>query len=284
MVKMQNGWEANPNQEAGSKVPQMSSPTSPSTTRDSALRSTLSPHTASAESLQSRTSDLFAVTGFTKPFQSSAPATRPGSAYALGDSNPNQPLKNAPNNVQQSNGPSLAPAPELVPSRKNRRSHTTRAPPLASSRGTPHSHLTTTTTPTQQEQDAVDTLLFLSSPANSARFNSQAKTPYGLAPPPSPPKHSETRFSPPYGGRDMSSGAKFGPPGTLKSERDIDQLLEEMREYSSAASADNGSTQSSGSDDAALNHSAPPQNHETLGRVYVPRARPSYSKGNSQDA
>jgi hypothetical protein len=112
------------------------------------------------------------------------PSSNWSSTSRFGDSKSDNPSLLVDLEQMRANGPMLAPAAEIG-SRRKRRSSASRAPPplLSSSQRKHYSDLgasprTPTTTPRagilrmpsqQAEKDAVDTLLFMSSPKNSSR-------------------------------------------------------------------------------------------------------------------
>lgn len=174
MMKVQNGWERRSIDELEELQTQRAVPP-PSTPGPNGF----SPDVQSLRrraysngrrpSLMSESSDpyLFSPNSQTSPPQH--PRSRPHSSYSA-------------------TGPSLAPAPDIQPSRKHRRSVSSHMPPMLSATpdaGKRYSELNSPTTPTtvsprragilrmpsqQAEKDAVDTLLFMSSPNHSAHL------------------------------------------------------------------------------------------------------------------
>lgn len=180
--------------------------------------------------------------------------------------------------VRLPSGPRLAPAPELTAAPRSR---------LAEERGSqssgssgqaaqvvyaprPVSQIKSQTirasTPTQQEQDAVDTLLFMSSPANSVHFaNSQATSPRRgeFAVPRQPQRSGYGAHQPKrpslVGRRSMSSEediyaekraadelnaerqAKRQSFGRLQSGKDVDRLLDQLADAAGSDEDDNTS-------------------------------------------
>lgn len=81
--------------------------------------------------------------------------------------------------------PSLAPSPDLnVPSSSVRRTNGLQHPPKLITSEPSAPQVRRAETPTQQEQDAVDTLLFMSSPANSNRYPRDSTVGSSAAPSP----------------------------------------------------------------------------------------------------
>ena len=158
-----------------------------------------------------------------------------------------------------SNGPGrLAPAPELMAASHSAQSQSSSSSDRAAqnafaAKGVSHARTQAlrASTPTQQEQDAVDTLLFMSSPANSANFASAAspgrggfavpqqhhRPGYGHTKRPSIVSHRSMSSEDVFGGEHrqaMGAGdaaerqAKRRSFGRLQSNKDVDKLLDEI--------------------------------------------------------
>ncbi|KAF2837266.1 hypothetical protein M501DRAFT_995838 [Patellaria atrata CBS 101060] len=199
MIKVQNGWERRSIEDLEEMSSRRASPAldsslaSPAVStfdrarRPSGLSESSDRLLRSPGSQGSPVRARFAHSNYSPPSTSSAlskPVLQPNYASFWADQSSSEP-SNLSTSVPTGG---LAPAPELV-SRRNRRSNTTNVPPMLGS--TPrssknYSSLTSPTTPTattrparqgilrmpsqQAEKDAVDTLLFMSSPNNSARI------------------------------------------------------------------------------------------------------------------
>lgn len=186
MVKVQNNWEKQSLDELEERISQQGSPISVSNRTPGSRPVFESPTTAERRRRPSGVSDnsdnMIVSPGQSTPLDPSRPfATTPSSLWA-------NPTMNAAKNlisVTGSNtGPMLGPAPELGSRRKRRSSASYHPPPLLGSNQRKHlSDLgpgpRTPATPRagilrmpsqQAEKDAVDTLLFMSSPNNSSRL------------------------------------------------------------------------------------------------------------------
>ncbi|KAI9671673.1 MAG: hypothetical protein M1831_003201 [Alyxoria varia] len=194
MVKLQNGWDPHQDQNHTNNHPM--SPTSPASKLNSSLQISDAPlrapntngiypaHTSDPTKHHTHTHPLIPTPAPSLPSSNPHTHANPPATYAPW----NQPTPHTPHQQRPTQQPtrSLAPAPDLTPSRPTnpRRSHnftptgaTTppRLPPSSAALRTPknsqHNNVPRTNmTPTPQEQDAVDTLLFMSSPANSSTF------------------------------------------------------------------------------------------------------------------
>ncbi|KAF2502322.1 hypothetical protein BU16DRAFT_4863 [Lophium mytilinum] len=182
MVKVQNGWEKHTIDELEELPSQRGSPIGLPGRRS--LDSPRFPERRRRPSGVSETSDQYMAS----PSQASPNGIprslngTPPSSWRLG---PSQPLPQARlmyTGGNASHAPALAPAADIV-SRRNRRSNSTNVPPMLSTQRKYYSDVGAPSTPTtipragilrmpsqQAEKDAVDTLLFMSSPNNSNRL------------------------------------------------------------------------------------------------------------------
>ena len=226
---------------------------------------------ANLASLASHSNNLSNITGQFPPVALAKSTSRPGTAHSawhhpavhhISHSTALQDAKLRPS-------PALAPAPDLTPSRSARRSgarpaHYAPRMPDASVNGVTGAG---SMTPTPQEQDAVDTLLFMSSPANSAAYarererDRQAaarnRSPAEFARPPSGGMLSPSAKAGRVNGAEvgeaseLSSGDEVGYArgvkesdskrrslGSLRTARDVDLFLDEMGKGSSSASVE----------------------------------------------
>jgi hypothetical protein len=179
MVKVQNGWESHSIEQLEKLPARASAPSTPITQSPYSHRRGISG--GRRQSLYSEASDRYIHSpgtqtspGMLPPYASSALPTSPWQQSPVYHTTSNGP----------SNGPTLAPAAPISSGRYNRRSLSSRAPPnLIMSRtpqGAYHGQSTTptSTTPVRQgilrmpsgqaEKDALETLLFMSSPNNSS--------------------------------------------------------------------------------------------------------------------
>lgn len=267
MVKVQNGWETRSIDEVETLASQLSSPTSATTTRS--IQIFPSPHTTMAD-MNRRSRDL---TNITSPGYSTS--TRPGTANSDWSYSQGNPMSPYISDIRSGPKPSLAPAPDLISSRHPRRSSGQSAnhpPPrlsttLPPTKSRPPPHLRVTT-PTPQEQEVVDTLIFMSSPANSARFPPPSRNGLTTADSSAQCSPLRTEFAVPAkrangiqrdGSRSSEEEVLWrspaaqerqakrrslgvrGPSAGLRNERDVETLLDEMREGDGPRSgADNG--------------------------------------------
>jgi hypothetical protein len=183
MVKVQNGWEGHTIEQLETLPARMSAPSTPIT------QSPYSHHQRNSGSrrysIYSETSDRYI---HSPSSQTSPRMLAPHASAGISSTQWQQSsiYQTAPRNGL-SNGPSLAPAAPISSGRSGRRSISSRPPSLITSR-MPHS-TTPTRTPARQgilrmpsgqaEKDALETLLFMSSPNNS----SNAKFGIGTAEP-----------------------------------------------------------------------------------------------------
>ncbi len=265
MVKVQNGLETRSIHEIESLAWQLSSPNSVTTVRSRQVLP--SPHTTMAE-MNRRSRDL---TSITSPGYSTA--TRPGTASSDWSYSDGNLMSQNISDIRDGPVPSLAPAPNLTSSRHSRRSNGRSAnsqPPRLSTTLSPTKsrppHLRVTT-PTPQEQEVVDTLIFMSSPANSARFHHSSRNGLTTADSSAQCSPLRTEFAVPAkrangfqrdGSRSSeeeviwrspadqerqtkrrSLGVR-GPSAGLRNERDVETLLDEMREGEGPRSSDDG--------------------------------------------
>jgi len=169
MLKVQNGWE-------NRSLDELESMTPPSTP----ARSRAGTGASQSWSVFAETSDryLHLPSATETPHHMPRPLQDPSSPERIRQG----PVIAAPT----ANGRSLAPAAPIS-SRSNRRSVLTKPPPMLSTVGIPRSTAEQPTTPQrhgilripsgQAERDAVDTLIFMSSPNNSANIGSAAGSP-----------------------------------------------------------------------------------------------------------
>ncbi|KAF2736782.1 hypothetical protein EJ04DRAFT_596143 [Polyplosphaeria fusca] len=191
MVKVQNGWEKQSLEELEEQTSQRGSPVSVNARSDGSRPMFDSPRTSDRPRRPSGVSDnsdqmMMSPGQVHTPFpRNIAPLTL---SAAFWHSGPKPPLSGMTNGMAATTtgyGPVLAPAPEIGPRRKRRSSASHAPPPLLGSSqrkhysdlsGTPRTPITTPRPgilrmPSQQaEKDAVDTLLFMSSPNNTGRL------------------------------------------------------------------------------------------------------------------
>jgi len=169
MLKVQNGWENHSLDELEAMTP----PSTPARSRAG---------TGASQSLSmfTETSDRY----LHSPSTIETPNHMP---RLLRDLSSSDWIRQTPATVTPiANGRSLAPAAPIS-SRSNRRPLWTKSPPMLSAAGIPRSTAEQPTTPQrhgilripsgQAERDAVDTLIFMSSPNNSANIGSAAGSP-----------------------------------------------------------------------------------------------------------
>ncbi|KAF2089611.1 hypothetical protein K490DRAFT_63747 [Saccharata proteae CBS 121410] len=196
MIKVQNGWEQKSIDEVETIASQRSTPMLQTPTSANFRGETDSP-------IRRRTSSYDDSEYMASPGMTNSPGlTRTLNGHAATYHNPDS--RPTTSSTITSLAPSLAPAPDITPQRRPRRSLTSHVPPTLGSSTRP-SHPTTTinapTTPTanktrppgilrlpsqQAEMDAVDSLLFMSSPGNSNGFRQQASASQNSTAMPSP--------------------------------------------------------------------------------------------------
>lgn len=180
MVKVQRGWETSTlDQLERGNFSQASTPLIPSTpvsTNTNRRR----------ESVHSDTSDRF----FNSPNKQTSPQSFPR-AFEYHQSSPGHGFQYYPTPASTStNGPSLAPAAPIAPARPGRRSMSSRVPPNLITNRIPHTTLgqpqptTPTSNPVRQgilrmpsqqaEKDALEAMMFMSSPNNSSNLKHAA--------------------------------------------------------------------------------------------------------------
>lgn len=166
--------------------------------------------------------------------------SRPSTSHHIAMANS---FHNIPAHSVSSFVPSLAPAPELLPSNRRRSHGHLNQPQMPQSYlGSPASgaYASGSMTPTQQEQDAVDTLVLMSSPANSGHFPRDSVL---------SPKHQVLSTARAHSARMNSSHViedayilstaasahhrKRRSLRSLQNVSDVERLLDEMREYDS---------------------------------------------------
>jgi hypothetical protein len=169
MLKVQNGWENHSLDELEAMTP----PPTPARSRAG---------TGASQSLS-----VFAETSDRPLHMSSTVETPNHMPRLLRDLSSSDWIRQAPATIMPiANGRSLAPAAPIS-SRSNRRPLWTKSPPMLSTSSIPRSSAEQPTTPRrhgilripsgQAERDAVDTLIFMSSPNNSANIGSAAGSP-----------------------------------------------------------------------------------------------------------
>lgn len=177
MVKVQHGWEHHSLEELERATSQPSTPLMPSTPITGNLN-------RRRESVYSETSDRF----FNSPIMHSSPQPFPRAFEHHQSSAAHGFQYYATPTSIATNGPSLAPAAPISPAHPGRRSISSRVPPnLVTNRIPlpPSGHPTTPTSnpvrqgilrmPSQQdEKDALETLMFMSSPNNSSNLKHAA--------------------------------------------------------------------------------------------------------------
>ena len=276
MVKVNNGWQSNSIDEVESLASQAGSPTSSTSTLQGRRNLLTSPRTAIA-SIQSQSSSMSTSTtqAPTGDFDLFSRTDQPSRTYesfwrdhSTSIPSHRQSYRTSP---PQSSKP-LAPSADIRPAPTSRRSHTPKftKPPTMPGQGstqagsftsTPRTptmnhrpHLQDTTmgirTPTQktiQEQDAIETLLFMSSPGNSGNMGPgfQNREPHG-SPQQSPLRSEFNSQGTPRGARGRRVGfekvvlsgsagsSDAGGIGGKKSRSEaIDKFLDEFDDSSS---------------------------------------------------
>lgn len=216
MVKVNHGWQANSIDEVESLASQKASPTSSSSTMHGRRPLPKSPR-ATLASVQNQSSNLSVISQFSHvqgsiDFDShTRPEPTQSRTYAsfwADHSSANGPAR-------QYSPPSLAPPADIRPTLLSRRSGTPKfaRPPSVPTNGSNSSLLnispqtpnrldlrdTRILTPSQktlQEQDAIETLLFMSSPGNSGNMNHAFPPPRTFASPQRSPLRSEFQSRP----------------------------------------------------------------------------------------
>lgn len=179
MVKVNNGWQSNSIDEVESLASQAGSPTSSNSTLHG-RRSITSPRTAMIATAQLNMPVTQAPMGDFDLYSRTEPQSRTYESFWR-DHSTTVPMNNISKNP-------LAPPAEIRPTLSNRRSNTPKfsKPPGISGQGsnsslssmpnTPNRDAKPLQTPSQktiQEQDAIETLLFMSSPGNSGNMKHQ---------------------------------------------------------------------------------------------------------------
>ncbi|KAF1976592.1 hypothetical protein BU23DRAFT_578498 [Bimuria novae-zelandiae CBS 107.79] len=187
MVKVQNNWEKQSLEELEERISQQGSPVSTSTRTPGSRPVFESPTTAERRpsGVSENSDQMMFSPGQGTPSDSSRFLRTPSSSTWHPVTNPTlNAAKNLISVTGSNSGPMLGPAPEFGSRRKRRSSGSRHPPPLLSSNQRKHySDLgagpQTPATPRagilrmpsqQAEKDAVDTLLFMSSPSNSSRL------------------------------------------------------------------------------------------------------------------
>jgi hypothetical protein len=176
MVKVQHGWEHHSLDQLERATSQPSTPMIPSTpvTETSGRR---------RESVYSETSERF----FNSPTMQSSPQPFPRAFVPQISAGHGFQYYPTPTSMA-TNGPSLAPAAPISPARPGRRSMSSRVPPNLITNRMPLTTSGQPTTPTsnpvrhgilrmpsqQAEKDALETLMFMSSPNNSSNLKHAA--------------------------------------------------------------------------------------------------------------
>ena len=225
MVKVQNGWETRSIDEVEGLASRLSSPTSPNGyTRRYGMYSPRS----EATSTHSRTQEMSVLTSI---------SSRPSTGYTA------ETLRSVPSQTHYTrlqSGVSLAPAPELRAQRAPRLSHGHGHRPVLSTSSVPSGSIPRTTTPTPREQEAVDSLLFMSSPANTINYKRSAQSTAANHAPSRkdlalPSQQNLQKITQP-----ASSTVRPAEDST-NPDRDVDMLLDEMRRYGTDARGTRGS-------------------------------------------
>ncbi|KAH8602084.1 hypothetical protein B0O99DRAFT_499856 [Bisporella sp. PMI_857] len=270
MVKVNHGWQSNSIDEVESLASQTGSPTSSTSTLHGRRFPITSPRTAMIASRSQMSSQAIPVThtptGDFDLYSRSEPTSRTYESFWRDHSTP------IPLNSQPATKASLAPSAEIRPTSTSRRSHTPKfsKPPTIPGQGSNSSTSSIPHTPnrvtldndpkplpssqkTLQEQDAIETLLFMSSPGNSGNMGHQFPRPSQASPQNSPLRtefHPQDRARVTQGRRvvfqqDITRGplrtTALSQPSyahrskaTGKTKEDaIDRLLDEMADSSS---------------------------------------------------
>jgi Whi5 like len=176
MVKVQHGWEHHSLDQLERATSQPSTPMIPSTPVAEA-------HGRRRESIYSETSERF----FNSPIMQSSPQPFPRAFFPQTTAGHSLQYYPTPTSMA-TNVPSLAPAAPISPARPGRRSMSSRVPPNLITNRIPHTTSGQPTTPTsnpvrqgilrmpsqQAEKDALETLMFMSSPNNSSNLKHAA--------------------------------------------------------------------------------------------------------------
>lgn len=257
MIKVQNGWEQRSIDEVESlAASQLSSPVSTTSTM---LRGSLQSPRLGMASTNGRLQDPYAPRDpHSQSRYRSTSSSRPGTANSAW---PQQSPRMYDRYHAGPPVPTLAPAPELTTKSRHQRSD--------SKLSTTTTRTMRATTPTPQEQDAVDTLLFMSSPANSSRFThnpaanmninnaqgspsrAQFAMPRRNLPGTGPPtlfdrasasSEEEVLLSTSSSKRGLTATtdrmqrqAKRRSYGRMETEKDVDRLLDQMRDVVSSS-------------------------------------------------
>ena len=287
MVKVNNGWQSNSIDEVESLASQKGSPTS-STSTVHGRRNLLTSPRATIASIQGQTSNLSTISqtpsGDFDLYSKTEPSSRTYESFwadhsAVSIPTNRQPITSPPPNA-------LAPAVDIRPTPSSRRSGTPKfvKPPAISGQGSGSYQNTSAPrtpsraeykdspvmqTPTQktiQEQDAIETLLFMSSPGNSGNLGHAFPPPRTIGSPQQSPLRAEFNIQKGAQGRrvgfdDRATTASTGssevgaensnklgprPSKPQRGEPDaIDRMLDEMQDSSSD------------DDEPALNYASP---------------------------
>jgi hypothetical protein len=222
MVKVNHGWQSNSIEEVESLASQKGSPTSSSSTLQG-RRNFISSPRATIASLQGQTSNVSTVSQISQTpsgdfdlYSRTEPSTRTYESFWADHSSASVPT----NNRQLTSPPmkpGLAPSADIRPTATSRRSGTPKfaKPPqvpghnsnsslISVSPRTPHrseyrdhKNLQTPTQKTLQEQDAIETLLFMSSPGNSGNMGHTFPPPRTAPSPQHSPLRTEFQARPP---------------------------------------------------------------------------------------
>lgn len=269
MVKVNNGWQSNTIDEVESLASLTGSPASSTSTLHGRLNVTASPRaTMIAMQRQSNNSAPNPLGADFDLFSRTESASRTYESFWR------EHPTTGPSNRQNAVSPpipkaSLAPPADIRPSTSSRRSHAPKfsKPPSIPTHSSNPTSTSTPRTPTQsdmrdkrvhttpsqktiQEQDAIETLLFMSSPGNSGHH-----APFGTAPRPSnpllgspqrSPLRAEFRVQDPRRGRRVgfekleyaTGGGDAGTRLDESKERVIDRLLDRVSDTTSSSEED----------------------------------------------
>ncbi|KAI9709855.1 MAG: hypothetical protein M1828_002350 [Chrysothrix sp. TS-e1954] len=242
LVKVQNGWESRSIDEVENLAYRLTSP----------ITNNVPGHSEHLHSPRSDASIVYAQSrGLTN---STVSPSRPSTSYAAWNA---QVASSYPEGKGVDQRVPLAPAPDLYPQQRSRRSHGHGHRPRLSTVSAAHLYTPGTTTPTPQEQDAVDTLLFMSSPANSANYKRPVQSTRAAQSP-------RTRDLTLGSQRELQKVTQATGSTTLltqassQHEQDVDMLLDEMREYGSNGDESRGGRRDAlNQDDIPTNAAAP---------------------------
>lgn len=177
MVKVQHGWEHHSLDELEKATSQPCTPMIPSTpVTETPVRR--------RQSVYSETSERY----FNSPNMQTSPQPFPQAFHPQASARHGFQYYPTPAMTAATNGPSLAPAAPISPARPGRRSITSRVPPNLTTSRIPYNASGQPTTPTsnpvrqgilrmpsqQAEKDALETLMFMSSPNNSTNLKHAA--------------------------------------------------------------------------------------------------------------